>query len=132
MKLSPSDEAKLKSVHPDLVRVIRKAASITTVPFKIMETARSVAQQKINIKKGVSWTLNSRHIVSKDGLCRAADCVPIDSKGNPIWAWPIYRSKMRPMWLAASKAVGVPIELGMDWVKTPDGPHLQLPRSKYP
>lgn len=131
MKLSASDEAKLKKVHPDLVKVIRKAAETTTIPFKIMETARSVEQQKKNIARGVSWTMNSRHIVSKDGLCRAADCVPIDEKGKPIWAWPVYH-KMRPMWLAAAKAVGVPIELGMDWKKTPDGPHIQLPRRVYP
>jgi peptidoglycan L-alanyl-D-glutamate endopeptidase CwlK len=130
MKLSAADEAKLKKVHPDLVKVIRKAATMTTVPFKIMETARSVEQQRINIKKGVSWTMNSRHIVSKDGLCRAADIVPLVD-GKVSWSWPVYH-KLAPIMKAAAKAVGVPVAWGGDWQKTKDGPHWELDRKTYP
>ena len=130
MKLSAADEQKLKKVHPDLVKIIRKCAATTTVPFKIMETARSVAQQKENIKKGVSWTMNSRHIVSDDGLCRAADVVPLVN-GKVSWSWPVY-FKLAPQMKAAAKAVGVPVEWGGDWKKNKDGPHWQLPWTKYP
>lgn len=131
MKLSPSDEAKLKQCHPDLAKVIRRCAATTTVPFMIMETGRSVAQQKKNIAKGVSQTMRSRHIVSKDGLSRAADLVPIDAKGNAIWAWPVYY-KLAPLMKAAAKAEGVPVEWGGDWKSFKDGPHWQLPWKKYP
>lgn len=131
MKFTAKDEAKLKTLHPDLVKVVRKAASMTTVPFMIMETTRTVAKQKENIKKGVSWTMKSRHLPSKDGMARAVDIVPIDSKGQVIWAWPIYY-KLAPIMKAAAKLVKIPIEWGGDWKKTKDGPHWQLPWKSYP
>lgn len=128
--LTAADEAKLKKVHPDLVKVIRQAAKTTTVPFRIMETSRSAAQQEKNIKAGVSKTRRSRHIVSKDGLCRAADIVPMVD-GKVSWAWPMYY-KLAPVMKAAAKAVGVPVEWGGDWKTFRDGPHWQLPWAKYP
>lgn len=131
MRLSAADEKKLAKAHPDLVKVIRRCAATTTVPFTITETARSVEQQKKNVAKGVSWTMRSRHIVSSDGLCRAADVVPVDAKGKPIWAWPIYY-KLAPQMKKAASEVKVPVEWGGDWKKNKDGPHWQLPWKQYP
>ena len=131
MKLSARDLQRLSKVHPDLVKVIRRCAAITTVPFVVMETARSVEQQKKNIAKGVSWTMKSRHIVSDDGLCRAADIVPIDDKGKVIWAWPVY-FKLAPIMKQAASDAKVPVEWGGDWKKNKDGPHWQLPWNQYP
>lgn len=129
MKLSTKDELKLKTLHPALVKVVRKAAEITTIPFKIMETTRSVAQQKENIKKGVSWTMKSRHLASKDGKSRAMDIIPLDPK--TAWSWPVYY-KLAPQIKAAAKLVKVNVEWGGDWKKTKDGPHWQLSWKEYP
>lgn len=131
MKLTSRDEARLKNLHPDLVKVVRKAASMTTVRFMIMETTRTVEQQRRNIKNGVSWTMRSRHLPSKDGKARAVDIVPIDSRGNVIWAWPVYH-KLAPIMKAAAKLVKVLVEWGGDWKKNKDGPHWQLPWKAYP
>jgi peptidoglycan L-alanyl-D-glutamate endopeptidase CwlK len=133
MQLTPRDLKRLYAAHPDLILVVLMAAKLTTIPFMVMESARSVEQQRLNIKRGVSWTMNSRHIVSKDGMCRAVDLVPIDDKGAAIWAWPVYY-KLAPQIRAAGLRVGLTskeLEWGGTW-KTPDGPHWQLSWSKYP
>lgn len=135
MKLSAKDEAKLKGCHPDLVKIVRHAAEITTIPFVIMETKRSVEQQRKNIAKGVSQTMRSRHLPSKDGLARAADIVPVIDNGNGrftvIWAWPTYY-KLAPIIKQAANDAGIPVEWGGDWKSFKDGPHWQLPWAKYP
>lgn len=62
MPLARASLDKLKRVHPDLRRVILRAAEITTVPFTVLQTDRTLAQQKINVAKGASKTLRSRHL----------------------------------------------------------------------
>lgn len=131
MKLSERDLKKLKDAHPHLKLVVETAAKNTSIPFMVMEVERDMATQLANIKKGVSWTKRSRHLPSKDGLARAADLVPIDEKGKPIWAWPVYH-KLAVIIKAAAKQVKVPIEWGGDWKKNKDGPHWQLPWKLYP
>lgn len=130
MKLTAADEAKLALAHPDLVKVVRRCAEITGMPFQIGETARSVEQQKKNIAKGVSQTMHSRHIVSKDGLARAVDLLAAPG-GKVTWAWPPYYKLAAAMKLAA-KDVGISIEWGGDWQTFKDGPHFQLPWKQYP
>lgn len=131
--LTKNDRALLKGVHPDLVKVIEQAARITTIPFKITEGLRSIAQQKKNVAKGVSWTMNSRHLTG-----HAVDLVPmvdIDGDGKVSageqYSWPIYY-KLGPIIKQAAKQVGVPVEWGADWKKNKDGPHWQLPFKQYP
>lgn len=131
MQLSVRDLKKLKDAHPDLALVVTMAAKNTSIPFMVMEVERSLEQQRLNVKKGVSWTLRSRHLPSRDGLARAADLVPIDAHGKPIWAWPVYHL-LAPQIFAAAKQVKVPIEWGGLWKRNADGPHWQLPWAKYP
>ncbi len=131
MKLTPADAAKLKKAHPDLVKVVRRAAEITKMPFKIGEAARSVEQQRKNIAAGVSQTMNSRHIVSKDGLARAVDLLAMPDGSKVTWSWPPYHELATAMKQAA-KDVKVPIEWGGDWKSFKDGPHFQLPWKGYP
>jgi peptidoglycan L-alanyl-D-glutamate endopeptidase CwlK len=125
VKFSKVELAKLKNLHPALVLVVVRAAEVTTIPFRVNETVRSVAQQRINVAKGVSQTMNSRHLPGKDGLARAVDLwVIVD--GKPTWAWAPYYA-LRKIMLKAAKDVHVPIEI-ISW----DGPHYQLPRKLYP
>lgn len=131
MKLTEKDLKKLKDAHPDLALIITEAAKVTTIPFMVMEVERDLETQKANIKKGVSWTMRSRHLPSKDGLARAADIVPIDDKGKPVWAWPVYY-KLAVIIKATAKRVKIPVEWGGDWKKNKDGPHWQLPWKLYP
>jgi peptidoglycan L-alanyl-D-glutamate endopeptidase CwlK len=128
--LSAPSVSKLGAVHPDLVRVVKRAALMSTIDFTVMEGTRSVAQQKKNVAKGVSSTMNSRHIPGKDGLAHAVDLVPIIS-GQPSWDWAVY-NKFAPIVKEAAKIEKVPIEWGGDWKTFKDGPHYQLPFKQYP
>lgn len=123
MKLSASSLAKLKGVHPDLVRVIKKAAEITKVEFAVIEGLRTLERQKQLVAAGASKTLKSRHLTG-----HAVDVVPLVD-GKIRWDWPLYH-KLAPFIQAAARAENVPIEWGGDWKSFPDGPHWQLPKRK--
>lgn len=123
MKLSLGSLAKLRGVHPDLVRVIKKAAEITKVEFAVIEGLRTLERQKQLVAAGASKTLKSRHLTG-----HAADVVPLVD-GRIRWDWPLYH-KLAPFIKAAARAENVPIEWGGDWKSFPDGPHWQLPKKK--
>ena len=131
MILNTSSEAKLKKVHPDLVRVVRRAAKmVKDIGFIITCGARTLEEQKLLLKKGATKTLNSRHIPGKDGYSKAVDfAVTIDGKVK--WDWPLY-AKLATIVKEAAKIEKVPIEWGGDWKSFKDGPHFQLPKNKYP
>lgn len=124
-KLGAHSEMLLRGVHPDLVKVIRRAIQITKIDFKVLEGVRSVARQRELVKKGASQTMKSRHI---HGF--AVDIAPF-VEGQVRWDWPLY-FKLAEAVKQAAKDVGVPIEWGGDWRTFKDGPHWQLPARKYP
>jgi peptidoglycan LD-endopeptidase CwlK len=116
--------ARLKGVHPDLVKVIKRAIEITPVDFAVIEGLRTVERQKQLVKAGASMTNNSRHLTG-----HAVDIAPYVD-GDVRWDWPLYR-KIAPAVKQAAKDVGVPIEWGGDWIRFKDGPHWQLPKKLY-
>lgn len=130
MKLTPKDEQRLKRAHPDLAKVVRRAAEITTVPFTILQSDRTLAEQRENVRKGVSKTMKSRHLISPDGFVRAVDIAPLEGT-KASFAWPLYH-KLAPIMKQAAKDVKVPVEWGGDWKTFKDGPHWQLPWKQYP
>lgn len=134
MILSASDEAHLKKVHPDLVKVVREAARIWPYAgqvFFITCSLRSIAEQKKMIAAGASQTMRSRHLPGKtNGLAHAVD-LAIKIGGKIKWDWPLY-GQMAAVMKTAAKNVNVPIEWGGDWRTLKDGPHFQLPWAKYP
>src|SRR5882724_8963618 len=121
-----SDEHQLAKVHPDLKKVVYALFAASPMPFRVLEGARTQEQQRKNVEAGVSWTMNSRHIPGKDGHAHAVDLTPLVN-GDVTWDWAIYR-RFAPVVRAAAASVGVPVEWGGDWRKTPDAPHWQLPR----
>ena len=131
MKLDNRAEKNLVGVHPDLIKVVRRAAELTAVDFTVTEGVRTLERQKQLVAKGASQTLRSRHIPG--GTPPRAHAVDLAAKvGGPIrWDWPLYERLSVAMKQAAND-VGVPIEWGGDWTSFKDGPHFQLPWSKYP
>ncbi len=123
--LSKKSLDRLTGVHPDLVRVVKRALEITTVDFAVLEGVRSKARQEQLVKAGASQTLNSRHLTG-----HAVDLGAYVS-GSVRWDWPLYY-KIADAVKQASAELGVPIEWGGDWQKFKDGPHFQLPRKEYP
>jgi hypothetical protein len=145
MTLTTRDRAALAGVHPDLVRVVERAADLSPVPFRVIEGLRSIEQQARNVERGVSWTMNSRHIKAANGVGHAVDLVLAfdvdgdgDVDGSDYWANPASASggaAWRRLETAVKKAageLGVPVEWGGDWRSSKDYPHWQLPWKSYP
>lgn len=133
MKLNTTSINKLKKVHPDLVRVVHRTATLIkdkSFGFIITCGARTLEEQKKLLKQGATRTLNSRHIPGKDGFSKAVDfAVTLDGKVR--WDWPLY-SRLAGIVKEAAKLEGVPVTWGGDWVSFKDGPHFELPKNKYP
>lgn len=117
--------SRLEAVHPDLVRVVRKAADMSTLDFTVLEGLRSLARQKQLLAQGATTTMRSRHL---DG--HAVDLGAMVA-GQVRWDWPLYY-KLAEVVKAAAQAEQVPLEWGGDWRKFKDGPHWQLPWAHYP
>ena len=128
MKLNTASIAKLKGVHPDLVRVVLRCAEDwkdADTGFIVTCGLRTLAEQKVLVAKGASKTLRSRHLTG-----HAVDlAATIDGKVR--WDWPLYDRLAKAM-KAAAKAEKVPLEWGGDWTSFKDGPHYQLPWKQYP
>ena len=133
MKLNSASFAKLKGVHPDLVRVVLRCAedwAEADTGFIVTCGVRTLEEQKILKAKGASKTLRSRHIPAANSFSHAVDLACM-IKGQVRWDWPLYDKLAKRMKAAADKE-GVLIEAGADWVKFRDGPHFQLPWVQYP
>ena len=117
--------SRLEGVHPDLVRVVRKAADLSTLDFTVLEGLRTLARQKQLLAQGATTTMRSRHL---DG--HAVDLGAMVA-GQVRWDWPLYY-KVAEVVKAAAQAEQVPLEWGGDWRKFKDGPHWQLPWASYP
>ncbi len=112
-KLGRKSLSNLKGVHPDMVKVVKKAIIYTTQDFSVHSGVRTTAQQRELVRRGASKTMNSMHLPQRDGFGHAVDLVPyID--GQLRWEWPaIY-----PIALAmnrAAKEVGLVLRWGGVW-----------------
>lgn len=88
--LGKTSLAKLDGVHPDLVRVVRRAITATTQDFAVFEGVRTLATQRAYMVRGVTRTLASKHLVQGDGFGHAVDLVPYIA-GSLRWEWgPIF------------------------------------------
>lgn len=125
-KLSEKSLDRLKGLHPDIVKVVKRAIEITVVDFSVGEGLRTITRQKELFEKGSTTTMNSRHLTG-----HAVDLFALDEKGKVTWDWKYYNPLAETIKQAAID-VGVTIEWGGDWAKFKDGPHYQLPWSKYP
>lgn len=123
--LGPRSLERLQGVHPDLVRVVKRAIATTTLDFTVLEGMRTLARQKQLMAQGATKTMNSRHLTG-----HAVDLAPVID-GAVSWDWPLYH-RLAPVVFAAAEEEGVPLEWGGRWTKFRDGPHWQLPWKDYP
>lgn len=123
-KLSSRSLSRLEGVHPDLVKVVKRAIQITEQDFTVLEGLRSLERQKELVKKGASKTMNSRHLTG-----HAVDIAPWVN-GGVSWDWDYYYEVADAM-KEAARELGVDITWGGDW-KWADGPHWELSWQRYP
>lgn len=130
--------SRLDGVHPDLVRVIKRAAAMATPEddFTILEGVRTVEQMYVNYGKGrtvqqcqakgvpakyarpteakVTWLSNplmSNHRRLADGYGRAVDAAPYPIDWNNLARF----ERMALLILRAAAAEGVAVRWGADW-----------------
>ncbi len=116
---------RLKGVHPDLVRVMKRAIGCSTLDFAVIEGVRTLEKQKEYLRIGATRTMNSRHLTG-----HAVDVAPYVD-GVIRWDWPLYHQ----LALVIDKAAAdekVPITWGGRWRSFKDGPHWELPWKAYP
>jgi peptidoglycan L-alanyl-D-glutamate endopeptidase CwlK len=135
--LGAQSRARLKGVHPQLVRVVERAIELTTVDFMVLEGVRTPQRQRELYAQGrtkpgpvVTWTLTSNHFVKADGFGHAVDLCP----------WPVDWTDLKKFdaisraMFAAAEELGVKIRWGADWDRDgkprergeTDSPHFEL------
>lgn len=122
---SQRSKNNLKGVHPDLVRVAKRAIQLTTVDFVVTEGLRTPERQRQLKAAGASRTLNSRHITG-----HAIDVAALIGR-DVRWDWPLYE-RIAKAFKAAAAELDVAIVWGGDWSSFKDGPHFELDRRRYP
>lgn len=152
-RLSKRSEERLEGVHPDLVEVVRLAIQITPHDFGVSEGVRDLDRQRDLVRRGLSQTLDSRHLTG-----HAVDLVAMDGR-SAVWDWPAYYVIADAM-MTATRARDTALRWGGAWHVTDiretelpaeelssdyvtlrrsegrrpflDGPHFELPRAVYP
>ena len=124
MALNERSLKALVGVHPDLVAVAKRAAELMPNGFILTEGMRSKERQRELFAKGLSKTMNSRHLV---GL--AVDFAPLVD-GQVTWKWPAFKP-VADAFKAAARELDIAIEWGGDWRRFKDGPHIELSRAVY-
>jgi peptidoglycan L-alanyl-D-glutamate endopeptidase CwlK len=124
-QLSARSEQRLQGVHPDLVKVVRRALELSKVDFSVSEGLRTYARQKELFEASKSKTMNSRHLSG-----HAVDLYPVVKiSPGPEWE-PVDFAEIVDAMRRASKALGIPLTHGADWGW--DHPHHELQRLAYP
>ncbi|MFV3077510.1 M15 family metallopeptidase [Niveispirillum fermenti] len=145
--------SRLDGVHPDLVRVVKRAITVSDVDFSVVEGLRTVLRQRELVAAGASQTMASRHITG-----HAVDLAPLVG-GALRWDWPLVHRVAAAM-RTAGRLEQVPLRWGGAW-DVPltdtgdagpeevsqgyaarrraagarpflDGPHFELPAHLYP
>lgn len=128
MPLTNTSLKRLENVEPALVEIIKEAITRTDMNVQISEGARSYAQQKKNVAKGVSQTMKSKHL-DPDGdgpkKARAVDVAIIDAGGKYDTELKHYRA-FADVVLQVAKEKGVKVIWGGSWKTLVDGPHFEL------
>lgn len=104
-------EKELVGVKVPLVRVTRRALELSQVDFGVHDGMRTLAEQQEYVRRGVSQTLNSKHLTGD-----AVDLVPYVN-GKLRWEWgPIYLIAVAVK--LAAVEYGVQVRWGGVWDRT--------------
>lgn len=132
-KLSNRSLSNLKQCHPQLCVVVARAIQISQVDFIVGAGIRSLDEQRENVRKGVSKTMNSKHLPQKDGMSHAVDLWPWVNGEIPWDEFSAFRRVADAM-LQAARELDVDLRWGGDWDRDGDssdhqfldGPHFEL------
>lgn len=136
-KLSARSLSRLEGVHPDLVRIVKRAIEITRQDFSVLEGVRTPERQAELYAQGrskpgqiVTWTMTSNHFKQADGYGHAVDLVPYPLDWSDLKAFDAIAMAM----FDAADELGLKIRWGADWDQDgnirekgeSDSPHFEL------
>jgi peptidoglycan L-alanyl-D-glutamate endopeptidase CwlK len=124
MALAPRSLKALEGVHPDLVKVVKRADELGA-RFHITDGLRTVERQRQLVKAGKSKTMKSRHLTG-----HAVDFVVAEPGGGVSYDHADMKA-CAAVFKQAAQELGVAIEWGGDWKKFVDTPHIELDRKVY-
>lgn len=132
-KLGSRSLKNLRGVHPDLVKVVKRALKICPCDFTVIEGRRTLLRQKALLEEGATKTLRSRHLTG-----HAVDIIPwIGGKVD----WNDYGNfcQVGHSMRVAAMDLGIPLIWGAGkmyggaWSNSfNDMPHFQLTWKAYP
>lgn len=130
---------RLGQAHPDLQKVMNAAIPNSGIDFGIGQSLRQIEEQKKNVAKGASQTMNSRHLDNpKDNLKDTSYAVDITVyvngqyvNGDTPAEYELYE-KVAKLIKATAVTLGIEIVWGGDWKTFKDGCHFELNRKFYP
>ena len=111
-------------VHPRMIAISEKALSYGIIDFTVLKDGggRTPELQQVLFDKGVSKTLNSKHLIKPDGFGRAIDHAPLPINWNNIEAFIL----MATLMFRAASELGEQIEWGGHYRSWKDYPHFNL------
>lgn len=112
-RLSKRSLERLEPLHPSLVRCVHHAITVSQVDFAVFETLRTKETQAEYVRRKVSWTMDSKHLMQADGFAHAVDLVPYIG-GKLRWEHEPCKDIADAMKIAAVK-YSVPIRWGGAW-----------------
>lgn len=128
-ELSSKSLKRLSGVHPDLVRVTKRAIELSNTDFGVSEGVRTWARQQILLYEGKSTTENSQHLLQDTGYGHAVDVFAfIDGKAN--WSNIAYGPIVQAFITAAIEEE-VQVQFGHLWPNFQDSVHIQLNPAYY-
>ena len=124
-RFSAKSEAQLATCHPDLQRLFRTV--VQHFDCVVLEGSRTREQQEENVRKGVSKTMDSRHL---DTPATAVDVAPYPIDWKHLERFRYFAGFV----LGVASQLGVTIRWGGDWNRNHDWtdqsfhdlPHFEL------
>jgi peptidoglycan LD-endopeptidase CwlK len=121
---SARSRRELAGIHPDLRKVTDLALKYSPLDFIITDGLRTKAEQREYVRRGVSKTMNSRHLTG-----HAVDFVALVN-GKVKYEYKPMKAVADAFKKAAAE-LGVKIKWGGDWKNSWDTPHIELDRRYY-
>lgn len=132
-KLGSRSLKNLRGVHPDLVKVVRRALKICPCDFTVIEGLRTLERQKRLKRSGATKTLRSRHLTG-----HAVDIVPwingtVDWNDYGNFCQVGHAMRVAAVDLGVALTWGAGKMYGGSWSNSfNDMPHYQLQWKSYP
>ena len=129
-RFSKTSLDNLVGVHPKLVEIVHRTLEAGVMDFRVVEGLRSVETQKSYVAKGVSKTMNSKHLKQADSYSHAVDLYPYPIDMKAVNAGRVQEiakfGVLAGVLLKIAKEEGVNITWGGHWKSFFDAPHFQI------